>query len=330
MVNGSLKAQFDAQNKLDVLDLTTFGHSEYVPRSGLLQASQALSDIKQSPSTSKAQGKRGSQQRQKQQIQMSQEQNLKVAVPDSLVNDFGSTRAVCQFLEVKKAALWDDESGLNIHQIAEGMFHMQTLFAFAQAKPHLSPSEALRQICITFENPPAGSLLNPGYSQPAQPALNPHMQVHAGANPPHFLSPAHAAHLNLPINSSGTSPATLNMSPAMQNLGLHSHLAGTPQVQQMHQLQQMQQMQQMQQVPTSVGMVAQPSQQGTNTSGGTGSQVTSANASPNVQNKRRRPSTMLKAEGDDGGGPLGVNGVPLPDKVKASPKGGVKRQKGNG
>ena len=218
---------------------------------------------------------------------------------------------------------------------------MQTLFNYhAQMKPHLSPKEALKQLCLQFDNSPPGSLLNPTFSQPAQPALNPNMQLHTGANPPNFLSPAHAAHLNLPVNSTGTSPATLNMSPAMQNLGLQNHLSNTPQMQQFqqlhqmqqmqHQMHQMQQMQQMQQPPTSVGMVAQPSQQGTNTSGGTGSQVTSANASPNVQNKRRRPSTMMKAEGDDSGGPVGVNGASLPDKVKASPKVGVKRQKGNG
>lgn len=100
MVNGSLKAQFDGQNKIDLLDLTTNHHNEYVPRSGLLQATAAASDIKQSPSTSKAQGKRGSQQRQKQQIQASQDQSPKALVPDTLVNDLGTTKAVCQFLEV--------------------------------------------------------------------------------------------------------------------------------------------------------------------------------------------------------------------------------------
>ena len=48
------------------------------------------------------------------------------------------------------------------------------------------------------------------------------------------------------------------------------------------------------------GMVAHPSQQGTSSSG------PSANTSPNVSSKRRRPST-IKNEGDDGGGE--VNGV---------------------
>ena len=207
---------------------------------------------------------------------------------------------------------------------------MQTLFQYAQAKPQLSPNEALRQICLQFDNTPPGALVNPGFPQQTQPAINSNLQLNCSSNPAHFLSPAHAAHMNLPVNSTGTSPATLNMSPAMQNLGLHNHLPNTPQMQQMQQMQQLHNLQQLQQPPTSVGMVAQPSQQGTNTSAGTGSQVTSANASPNVQSKRRRPSTMLKVEGDDGGAPVSVNGVTLPEKVKASPKVGVKRQKGNG
>lgn len=104
MVNATLKAQFDVNNKLDLLDLTTLNHSEYVPRSGLLQATAVAPDIKQSPSTSKTQGKRGSQQRQKQQIQAPQDQSPKVAVPESLINDLGTTKAVCQFLEVTLAA----------------------------------------------------------------------------------------------------------------------------------------------------------------------------------------------------------------------------------
>ena len=76
-------------------------------------------------------------------------------------------------------------------------------------------------------------------------------------------------------------------------------------------------------------MVAQQSQQGTNTSVGTGSQGTSANTSPNVTNKRRRASGV-KQEGQDdggGGGVMDVNGTG--PKVKPSPRigGGPKRQK---
>ena len=75
-------------------------------------------------------------------------------------------------------------------------------------------------------------------------------------------------------------------------------------------------------------MVATQSQQGTNTSGG-GSQGTSANASPNVTNKRRRPSAV-KVEGDEVGTEVNGTGPAGANKVKASPRNNVKRQKGNG
>ncbi len=200
---------------------------------------------------------------------------------------------------------------------------MQPLFQFAQLRPNLSAHEALQQICLSIQqqtqnqnqNP---AFFNPAMQQPPQNALNPNLQLpNSGQRTPsmngasHFVSPAQAAHLNLPTSSA--SPATLNMSPAMQNLALQqqqqqNHMGNPNQL--------------LQQPPTSVGMVAQQSQQGTNNSG-TGSQGTSANASPNV-NKRRRASAV-KTEGDDGGGE--VNGVG--GKVKQSPR-VPKRQKANG
>ena len=97
---------------------------------------------------------------------------------------------------------------------------------------------------------------------------------------------------------------------------IQNQLHGTPQQSHQH----------LGQGPTSVAMMNQQSQQGTNTSGG-GSRGTSANASPT--NKRRRHTSPVKQEGDEapeinGTGPAGQN------KVKASPRGGIKRQKGNG
>ena len=91
--------------------------------------------------------------------------------------------------------------------------------------------------------------------------------------PPQFASPAPGAHLNLPNTAS---PASMNMSPAMQAHGLQN---------------------------------------------AAGSQGPSANASPNVSNKRRRASGV-KIEGD------GDNAAPEPNgpKVKQSPRVG-KRQK---
>ena len=82
-----------------------------------------------------------------------------------------------------------------------------------------------------------------------------------------------------------------------------------------------------QQAPTSVGMVHSVSQPGTNNSVGTGSQGPSANASPNMTNKRRRPSAV---KGEDEGGGVEMNGVGGVPKVRPSPRIGGKRQKGNG
>ena len=202
---------------------------------------------------------------------------------------------------------------------------MQPLFYIAQLRPNLSASEALQQICVSIQQAqnqnPNQAFLNPAMQQQqsSQNALNSNLQLpNSGQRTPsmngpnHFVSPAQAAHLSLPTSSA--SPATLNMSPAMQNLALQQHQQQQNHMGNPNQL--------LQQPPTSVGMVAQQSQQGTNNSG-TGSQGTSANASPNV-NKRRRASA-IKTEGDEGGGE--VNGVG--GKVKQSPR-VPKRQKANG
>ena len=100
--------------------------------------------------------------------------------------------------------------------------------------------------------------------------------------PPQFASPAPGAHLNLPTTAS---PASIHMSPAMQQRALQQGAGG-------------------------VAMVAQASQQGA----GHGSQAVSASTSPNATNNRKRRASV-KAE-PDGDGPPEVNGT----KVKASPQ----------
>lgn len=127
--------------------------------------------------------------------------------------------------------------------------------------------------------------------------------------------------LNAPIPMAGQRTPGLNgasqfASPALAHLGLPTgqgspHLSGpghTPSPAQNH-------------MAGPVAMVHQQSQQGSNLSG---SQVTSANTSPSVQNKRRRASAV-KLE-DDGGG-VEVNGTGA-NRVRPSPKIGGKRQKG--
>jgi hypothetical protein len=189
---------------------------------------------------------------------------------------------------------------------------MDSLFQYSQQNPQLSASDALRQLVASFQHQPQNHINFNAAMQ--HPGLNPALQPPAGQRTPsyngpnQFTSPA-GTFMNLPMGNTGASPATMNMSPAMQNHALQSHLQ-----------------QQQQQPPTSVGMIAQQSQQGTNTSGGTGSQVTSSNPSPNV-NKRRRPSGV-KTESDDPGVGGDINGTN--NKVKQSPRVGNKRQKGTG
>ena len=68
-------------------------------------------------------------------------------------------------------------------------------------------------------------------------------------------------------------------------------------------------------------MLPQHSQQGTNSS------AASTNASPNVNNKRRR--TSVKMEGDEGGGEVGVQAVAA-NRMKPSPRGTKKSKPGGG
>lgn len=98
VVQGSLKAQFDASQRLDVLDWVTTEHNEYIPRAQLLQAAAESPELKQSPTMSKATSKRA-QQRQKQQL-AEKDQPPQAPIPKSIVNEWGTTPAVSQFLEV--------------------------------------------------------------------------------------------------------------------------------------------------------------------------------------------------------------------------------------
>jgi len=185
---------------------------------------------------------------------------------------------------------------------------MENLFQYSQQNPQLSASDALRQLVNTFPSMPQNPM---NFAAMQQQNLNLINQAPAGQRTPSYNGPNQFAspagnYMNLPMSNNSGSPATMTMSPAMQNNLLQNHL------------------QQQGQPPTSVGMVAQQSQQGTNTSVGTGSQGTSTNASPNLTNKRRRPSGV-KLEGEDAGGGADMNGTG--PRVKASPRVGTKKQK---
>lgn len=151
---------------------------------------------------------------------------------------------------------------------------MSNLFEYSRSNTHLSAPDALRQLVQTYQTNSQNSMMNNAATQ-----FNSSLQQAGtpGGNfngPQQFASPA-GAHLNLPNTAS---PASMNMSPAMQS----------------HSLQQ---------------------------ANSTGSQGASANTSPNVSNKRRRPSAVKM---EDGEGPTPETNGP---KVKASPRVGGKRQK---
>jgi len=196
---------------------------------------------------------------------------------------------------------------------------MGPLFSYCQQRPQLNPFEALAQMCNQFstnehdrqmaqqqhaQNPQ----FNPAMHHPGQPTPQQHNMNAFQQN--NFLSPAHA-HLSLPNPNSNpsASPATLSNhpTPSMQNLALQNSMqqGGVP-------------------------MNPQASHQGTNPSAG-GTPGGSANASPSVTNKRRRPSGVTGPVSGGGEEVVEINGVGGgANKMKQSPRPGGKRQKANG
>jgi hypothetical protein len=90
VAHGNLRAQYDVNGKIDLLDLVTTGHAEYIPRSQLQPPESP--DQKQSPKVGKGLNKRAQQR---------QPVLPQITLPDSMVNDDGVTVAVMRFLEVR-------------------------------------------------------------------------------------------------------------------------------------------------------------------------------------------------------------------------------------
>lgn len=102
-MTGSLKAHFDATGKIDLLDLTTTSHQEFVPRK-LLRPVEP-SPI-QSPKLTKA--------AQKKKLQAPpQPPKPSISVPESKVTNWGVTAAVLNFLEVGSVSAIDEELANN-------------------------------------------------------------------------------------------------------------------------------------------------------------------------------------------------------------------------
>ena len=203
---------------------------------------------------------------------------------------------------------------------------MVPLFGYSHQRPMLAPSDALSNMCAQYANQQQqhqqqqhqpqqlqaphhlqNPQFNPAMHHPGQPSHQQNLNAFQQNN---FLSPAHA-NLSHPNNNSNpsASPATLSNhpTPSMQNLALQNSMqqGGVP-------------------------MAAGVSHQGTNLSAGE-TPGGSANASPSVTGKRRRPSGVGLGVGGGGEEIVEVNGVGGGgNKVKQSPRVTQKRQKGNG
>ena len=180
---------------------------------------------------------------------------------------------------------------------------MQPLFNFSQQNSHLTPFDALSQLVSNFQSGTGLGLIGTPTAATMPPtAFNAQGQLQQ--NP-----------TGMPNNLAMSGQFPLSASPSMAHLNLPGspHIGGQPSPAQNSAMQ-------------APALMAQHSQQGTNSSQGT-----SVSTSPNVQSKRRRASAV-KTEGDEGGGggAVEVNGTGASgQKVKASPRVGGKRQKGN-
>ncbi|KAJ5089744.1 Transcriptional activator ptaB [Penicillium argentinense] len=184
-----LRAHFDINNKIEMLDIGVTSYNEYVPRS-LVQSLEA-SEQKQSPKVTKNSGKR------------TQKQSQSASLPESMVTSNGVPTPVMSFLE-----------------LAECISHMQLLFSYSQQNPNLSPPEALRNLVNTLQThgptPQFATPMNPGM-QPVPNARGPNMN-----GPTQFASPA-LQHLGLPAGQGSPHlTGSAHASPAQ------SQIAGVP------------------------------------------------------------------------------------------------------
>ncbi|KAJ5093713.1 Transcriptional activator ptaB [Penicillium angulare] len=188
--HGNLRAHFDLNNKIEMLNITVTSHNEYIPRQ-LLQSLEPQ-EQKQSPKVAKSAAKRA------------QKQGQSISLPESMVNANGIPTAVTQFLEV-----------------AETMSQMQMLFTFSNQNPHLPAPDALHGLLSNWQQA-ANSNPNPAFGNQMTPGMQP-MGRNPNMGPPsQFASPA-MAHLGLPgAQGSPHLTGSAHASPAQ------SQLAGPP------------------------------------------------------------------------------------------------------
>ena len=103
VTKGSLKAHFDQQGKIDILDLQVSEHIEYLPRSKLQAASESP-EQKPSPSLTKNANRRNAQNSKR---QMPPE-TPSIPLPPSKINEWATTDQVRYFLEVRQRSQLSD------------------------------------------------------------------------------------------------------------------------------------------------------------------------------------------------------------------------------
>lgn len=225
-MKGTLKAQFDVQGKIVLLEQHMTEFEEYIARQQM-KTHKLEADPKLSPNLTKNNKK--NQQRPK------VPEVPSYTLPDSVVNGFGVTAPCLTFFE-----------------IAEVFTQLDGFLDYYSQNQDVPPHEALRRLVSSFgnngENTPAMPNDNSGNFNPAFNQQNPGQRTPGqgfGPNgPQQFQSPLPGAHLNLPVNTN--SPGNMNMSPAMQQNALGGGPVGQPQ-------------------PNSVAMAHQASQQGSAT-----------------------------------------------------------------
>lgn len=179
-------------------------------------------------------------------------------------------------------------------QLVEVMSQMRDLFEFSMANDQLRPETALEQLVNSYSNQQLQTFVLPNAYPPTMSAAL--LGPGNGLRTPALAGP-HVNHFASPAGQHNGVPPRGSV---------HTPSPGHP--------------------PSGMPapappMAAQQSQQGSSSANA------SSNASPNVANKRRRASAVKleSSLGDDD-----MNGGPTQPKVKASPRVGGKRQKGNG
>ncbi|EOO00437.1 putative topoisomerase ii-associated protein pat1 protein [Phaeoacremonium minimum UCRPA7] len=216
IANGTLRAQFDAEQKIELFEFLTTGHEEYISRKLVIQAAKPAhnwvkdwhkvnsQDTKQSPEMSKKGKAR--------QMKSPQNPPPDLDLPQSMVKQsVGITEAVHQFLE-----------------IVEIMGQMNPLFGFYHSHPGMAPYQALDQYVAQINNiqqmngqmMQQGGPRTPGYGQFPMVGASPNVANLQLPGSPHVGSPApgamQAPQMQLQQSQQGTSSSgpSANTSPA--------------------------------------------------------------------------------------------------------------------